>query len=831
MQIVPDPTPPIEQPDDIPARGKDIIKRLRSGALPQMVDWFDPSLLAKVGVRSIISATLGQYTDQRLIQAATDNESEKALAARYDYSGANAGSAGLLPETDGAVWIDYVADLGDGFEATYAMAYLLAADEIKVSEEPNPLPAGKLLIMGGDQVYPDATKQEYESRLRDPYDWAFTTDNPQRKVFAIPGNHDWYDGLSAFSALFCSARDRISGGIGAQLGGWRCHQHRSYFAIKLPHNWWIWGPDIQLADNLDDSQRDYFDLMADQTKPGDTIILCLAEPSWLHKNYDNMHEISMLARKRGAKICAVLAGDWHHYSRYTNDKLGTQFITSGGGGAFAHATHGLKSHIDLKWATPTGAGTRVSSPEDTTDFNRGEKNVIGPAGPDFTQQKLDISADGPARESPGPAPAAPLGLDPANFIPKTASDLAETIGRRVRAVRREQIKSDAYVCHAPHIYPPRWKSRMLCLKNLALPFRNRGFTALVGIVYFIYAWAYVTADPRQSPILRKVKDSIATEAQNAGETITYIDQRIKELNDKKLSLTALPKKPDDKDIKSIDLDIVAAQDTLKGAHDELRKIHDRQKALMDDDEKLQFDTFVSNAQKSTDDPALSVGSKLGHLATAMITYALADLLSPKALIAASEQSPFFAFLLLGLWGLLIAYVESESRIAKILIGTIHFTAHLVTLLVVSWIATSTSVPVKLLGTSLLGTGVTSVSGDLIRIGWSLLLTFFIGGALGGFVMGLYWTLTSTLLNMHSGDAFGALGIKDYKHFLRIKLEPGRATVYPIAIDKVPGRRGWRWQLGKNEVRPSHCPQILPVKPLKPRLIEPPIIIEAIKVRA
>ena len=155
MQIVPDPTPPIDQPDDIPARGKDIIKRLRAGDLPQMVDWFDPGLLAKVGMRSIISATLGQYTDQRLIQAATDNVSEDGLKARYDYSGATPSSSALRPEQDGAVWIDYIADLGDGFEATYAMAYLLAADEIKVSDEPNPLPAGKLLIMGGDQVYPD----------------------------------------------------------------------------------------------------------------------------------------------------------------------------------------------------------------------------------------------------------------------------------------------------------------------------------------------------------------------------------------------------------------------------------------------------------------------------------------------------------------------------------------------------------------------------------------------------------------------------------------------------------------------------------------------------
>ena len=47
------------------------------------------------------------------------------------------------------------------------------------------------------------------------------------------------------------------------------------------------------------------------------------------------------------------------------------------------------------------------------------------------------------------------------------------------------------------------------------------------------------------------------------------------------------------------------------------------------------------------------------------------------------------------------------------------------------------------------------------------VTLILGGMLGGSIMGLYWTLTSTLFNMHTGDAFGALGIRHYKHFLRI----------------------------------------------------------------
>lgn len=817
MQIVQDPTPQAATTEETPSRGKDIVSRLRRGELPQMVDWFDPKLLAKVGMRSVISATLGQYTDQRLIQAATDNVSEGALRVRYDYSPTSSHPAEAIhPDANGAVWVDYIADLGDGFESTYAMAYMLAADELKVDGEDRYLPAGQLLIMGGDQVYPDATKQEYEARLRDPYDWAFTTDTPKRKLFAIPGNHDWYDGLSAFSALFCSARDRISGGIGTQIGGWRCHQHRSYFAVKLPHDWWIWGPDIQLADNLDDSQRDYFDLMADQTKAGDNIILCLAEPSWLHKNYDNLHEISMLARKHDAKICAVLAGDWHHYSRYTNSVLGTQFITSGGGGAFAHATHGLKSHIDLTWATPTGRAHRVASETDSVEFNRSEQAAMGAGGPDFTQQKVEISAAGAPAEGGGGL-SLPLPID-------------GILGRRTKPVRKEEIVSQKYRCHAPHIYPPQWLSRALCLKNLFLPFRNRGFTALVGLVYFLYAWAYIAADPRQSPIMRKFKDSIAAEALTVSRTVSYIESRLGELAVKKQELTSNPATATGPEVRELDLEIKSAEEVLRSTNDELGRIHERQMTLMDEDEKAQFRNFLDTTKEDAADADVTPGTRISHLVTAFVSYALSDVLNAKALLAAGEQSPFFAFLLLGLWAGLISYVESESRIVKFLIGTVHFAAHLWTLLLVSWIATSTAAPIKALGILALGVGDSSVLGDVLRIGWSLLLTFFVGGALGGFVMGLYWTITSSLFNMHTGDAFGALGIKDYKHFLRIKLEPGKATVYPIALDDVPGRFGWRWKLKPGEVRPAHNPQVLPVVGLKPRLIEAPVVIMADRVQ-
>jgi len=183
------------------------LRQLRMGQLPKMVSWYDPRLLARIGVRTIISSVFGQYADQRLIQAVTDPCDDKDLATRYDYCDPNVHDRCIAPDENGAYWIDYVADVGDGFESTYTIAYLLAQDDLDVRQAGR-LRHGEILIMGGDQCYPQATREDYKKKLLTPYNWAFTVANPDRKLFALPGNHDWYDGLNSFDSLFCAARDR-----------------------------------------------------------------------------------------------------------------------------------------------------------------------------------------------------------------------------------------------------------------------------------------------------------------------------------------------------------------------------------------------------------------------------------------------------------------------------------------------------------------------------------------------------------------------------------------------------------------------------------------------
>jgi hypothetical protein len=227
--------------------------------------------------------------------------------------------------------------------------------------------------MGGDQCYPQATREEYKKRLLLPFSWAFTVPSPDRKLFAIPGNHDWYDGLIAFDSLFCSAREKLSNAKGNNIGGWQCQQHRSYWALRLPHNWWIWGADIQFSKYLDSAQVNYFEAVAQQMGPQDNLIICLAEPSWLLADLQGQDEEENFLQdhghrpSRGARVVAVIAGDWHQYNRYYANELDVHFITSGGGGAFLHPTHVLRNSISVHWPerqeqTEEAAGSQTTNP-------------------------------------------------------------------------------------------------------------------------------------------------------------------------------------------------------------------------------------------------------------------------------------------------------------------------------------------------------------------------------------------------------------------------------------------------------------------------------------
>jgi len=324
----------------------------------RMVHWFSPIVLLKTLKKVLTSTLFGQYADRRLVQAALDSP----IDTRTLIEKCCGGSKGICGEKDKSeVWVDYVADLGDGFDSTYAIAYLIGQKEIALGGVLN-LPRADCLIMGGDEVYPDASRDDYKSRMQRPYRAAFPKSqkagSSHPPVYLIPGNHDWYDGLTLFLALFCRGRD-------TSLGSWIASQRRSYFAVHLRENWWIWGFDSQLGEDVDQPQADYFVAVARKMEPNAKVIICASVPTWLRASltarddkqretfYRGLDYIASIIGDEcpGAKIPLVLSGDLHHYTRYVDEVAGTNFINAGGGGAFLHPTHhSVEDTIEIKWA-------------------------------------------------------------------------------------------------------------------------------------------------------------------------------------------------------------------------------------------------------------------------------------------------------------------------------------------------------------------------------------------------------------------------------------------------------------------------------------------------
>lgn len=301
-----------------------------------MTDWFSPAVLFATGIRDILSQVFAAYADRRAtIAALRPGETYSALADRED------------------LWFDYVADVGDGWNSTYSIAWCLAQpdQQVAVSDKLTTLDRGELLVMGGDEVYPYASAEGYAQRLERPYRAALpcTPEGRHPALFALPGNHDWTDGLRGFMRRFCQ---------GAWLGGWKTHQTRPYWSIKLPHGWWLWGVDSQMDDYIDQAQVDYFRQTAKDLEQGDRVILCVAAPSWiyaaegnnaLHRNLAFIE--NEIICEHGAHLVLSLSGDLHHYAHYAADNAADGIvrhkITCGGGGAFTHGTHHLPEKIDL----------------------------------------------------------------------------------------------------------------------------------------------------------------------------------------------------------------------------------------------------------------------------------------------------------------------------------------------------------------------------------------------------------------------------------------------------------------------------------------------------
>ena len=140
-----------------------------------------------------------------------------------------------------------------------------------------PLPRGNLLIFGGDGAYPTAARDVYLEaaaealRMRLLQEMPATTAPPYPAI--TTGTTAWPHSPRSCSWL---VQDFAN-------GAWRTPQSRSYFAARLPHDWWLLGVDVQLTHDIDEPQVKYFeDVIKHRMQKGDRVIFCCAEPFWVY---------------------------------------------------------------------------------------------------------------------------------------------------------------------------------------------------------------------------------------------------------------------------------------------------------------------------------------------------------------------------------------------------------------------------------------------------------------------------------------------------------------------------------------------------------------------
>lgn len=390
---------------------------------PQAVRWLSLPQLVRTGFMVAQARSFALFTDQRESMAGSPRELYRLRVRRPAPTpgGGPDDRAGpgpeRVPSDTEPVWVDYVSDIGDGFRATVATGRCIAGAvtvparpvrqrpdeparaeaelaEAMFGERPR---HADLLVFGGDEVYPVGSPRNYRERLNNPLGIAGrlggVTGLPP--VAALPGNHDWYDGLAAFRRNFCEAQlqRKVAPGLvdlpaeRDPVGAWGAFQSRSYFAIKLCPGWWLWAVDSQLDAPIDMEQLSYFREAADEVRKSDEdrIILCTASPSWLEAEgrpgyvagpdtsfHTLLWFIHRVLEADSDRLRLILTGDQHCYARHVSldhPDAGPVLVTCGGGGAFLSSTHHLGDDISFDsrpWEPKEDSGAGTADPAPVT---------------------------------------------------------------------------------------------------------------------------------------------------------------------------------------------------------------------------------------------------------------------------------------------------------------------------------------------------------------------------------------------------------------------------------------------------------------------------------
>lgn len=225
----------------------------------------------------------------------------------------------------------------------------------------------KFVVISSDVIYPTGAMRHYEANFWLPF---MGTTKP---VYAIPGNHDWYDALEAFVATFyepTAARTALRARVAVDKGVTSttdsrieeliatASRFRSEYRVptqfqKAPFfqfqtdTFALFAVDTGVAKRLDPAQLAWFKAALESaTARGKTKMAILGHPLYAGGRYqaaDNPEFAALHQLLRDHNVAVVMAGDTHDLEYYVEPGEGSQpqtlhFVNGGGGAYLSYGT-------------------------------------------------------------------------------------------------------------------------------------------------------------------------------------------------------------------------------------------------------------------------------------------------------------------------------------------------------------------------------------------------------------------------------------------------------------------------------------------------------------
>ena len=199
-------------------------------------------------------------------------------------------------------------------------------------------------ILASDVIYPSGRSASYRSKFYIPYR------HYVQDIYAVPGNHDWYDELHGFMVHFCDNRKKLRNQDLSSIEDSKLerlrhirenehYQPNMYFYIDHP-SLRIVCIDTGVKGVIDDDQLAWLHQVSQDPRPK---ILVSGYPVYYsgrrRRSLDNV-----LAVTERCNYVLVVGGDTHNFQRYRIPVEGggprrhVWHVVNGGGGAYARRT-------------------------------------------------------------------------------------------------------------------------------------------------------------------------------------------------------------------------------------------------------------------------------------------------------------------------------------------------------------------------------------------------------------------------------------------------------------------------------------------------------------